>query len=437
MTDKYDLDYFDDDLSARRASEYRRTYRRPSSINRGTYPPQGRRPAPNGQRNIHRPTSAPRRKKFSKRLRNRIIIVSVGIIILLLIITIITSMFRACTGAIESKKTSATASTSPTQPSTQAATQSVNSTQLNFVTPNIADDNSMGYMGNNAYIWKEAAFELFGGDEFRAQLYADAINSYQQKLGNSVKVYNMVVPNHTEMGLPQRLKSGAAPSDSQAENIKQIYSKLNNSVYAVNCYNKLAEHCGEYIYYNSDHHWTGLGAYYAYTAFAETTNQTPLDLTTCTENKISGFTGSFSNTNDGLSSDTVSYWTFPYTVTMDITDSSGTTANYSTPYYEYAEAGANTYGVFIMGDNPLTVLHSSSENGAGKKIAVIKESYGNAFAPYLTYNYSEVHVIDFRYFTQNLAEYCRQNGITDVLYLNGIMSANTQVQLDSMDSLLN
>ena len=33
--------------------------------------------------------------------------------------------------------------------------------------------------------------------------------------------------------------------------------------------------------------------------------------------------------------------------------------------------------------------------------------------------------------------YCKQNGITEVLYLNGIMSANTQVQLDSMDGLLN
>ena len=121
---------------------------------------------------------------------------------------------------------------------------------------------------------------------------------------------------------------------------------------------------------------------------------------------------------------------------MDITDSNGTVSNYDSPYYQYAEAGSNTYSLFIMGDNPLTVLHSDSEKGTGKKIAVIKESYGNAFSPYLTNNYSEVHIIDFRYFGQNLADYCKQNGITEVLYLNGIMSANTQVQLDSMDGLL-
>lgn len=425
MAEKYNLDYFDDDQFAGRRSEYRREYRQP--MNRPSQP--GRRPVPNGNRNIHR-------KPNRRRLRNRIIIVSVGILILLLIITIISSMFRACTGA--EKKESVSAETiAPTQSATvQPTTQATNASSLNFITPNIQDDNTTGYMGANAYIWNGAAFELFGGDEYRAELYAETINNAQKKLG-AVKVYNMVVPNHTEMGLPQRLKNSDAPSDSQSENIKQIYSKLNSSVTPINGYNKLAEHCNEYIYFNSDHHWTGLGAYYAYTAFAEATNQDVLDLSTCTENKIEGFTGSFANTNDGLTTDTVSYWTFPYNVTMDITDSNGTTSNYESPYYQYAEAGSNTYGVFIMGDNPLTVLHSDSENGTGKKIAVIKESYGNAFAPFLTNNYSEVHIIDFRYFDQNLAQYCTQNGITEVLYLNGIMSANTQVQLDSMDGLLN
>ena len=71
----------------------------------------------------------------------------------------------------------------------------------------------------------------------------------------------------------------------------------------------------------------------------------------------------------------------------------------------------------------------------GKIIAVVKESYGNAFVPYLTYNYEEVHVIDFRTFGDNLVSYCQQNGIDEVLFLNGVMSANTQIQLDSMSGL--
>ncbi|MBQ1617029.1 MAG: hypothetical protein II086_07200, partial [Ruminococcus sp.] len=67
------------------------------------------------------------------------------------------------------------------------------------------------------------------------------------------------------------------------------------------------------------------------------------------------------------------------------------------------------------------------------------ESFGNAFVPYLTYNYSEVHVMDLRTFRDNVGKsfqtYCQENGITDVLFSNGVMSANAQIQLDSISGM--
>ena len=307
-----------------------------------------------------------------------------------------------------------------------------------FMTPSIKDDNTNGTLSYSIYVWNKTGYELFSSDDARAQNYAQTINGFADKFGSSVKVYDMIVPNHTEMGLPQRLKDSDAPSTSQADNIKAAYAALSDKVTPINCYNRLAEHNTDYIYFKSDHHWTGLGAYYAYTAFADTNDLPVLSLDDCEEQKIDGFTGSFTNSADGLDSDTVSYWKFPYNVTMDITQADGSSASYDSPYYEAAEGGSNTYGVFIMGDNALTVLKSASENAAaGKKIAVVKESYGNAFVPYLTNNYEEVHVIDFRYFKQNLVDYCKTNGIDEVLFMNGVMSANTQVQLDSMSGLFN
>lgn len=167
MADKYNLDYFDDDRVAAQRSQYRREYRQP--MNR---PPQnGRGPVPNNRNNVHR--KPPKRKRFSRRLRNRIIIVSVGILILILIITIISSMFRACTGSDKKVDNNSDKTIPPTQAATtQPATQAANAAALNFVTPNIQDDNTTGYMGTNAYIWNGAAYELFGGDEYRAQLYS-------------------------------------------------------------------------------------------------------------------------------------------------------------------------------------------------------------------------------------------------------------------------
>lgn len=52
-----------------------------------------------------------------------------------------------------------------------------------------------------------------------------------------------------------------------------------------------------------------------------------------------------------------------------------------------------------------------------------KESFGNAFAPYLAPHYSEVHIIDLRYFKENLASYVEENGIDEVLVINNIKAA--------------
>ena len=418
--DYFDLDNFDDGYDSR---DYRR---RQPQRRQGSY---NSRPAYNTNR---------RRRNNKKRTRNRIIIVSCGILIIILLVVMISSVFKGCFGA---KQTNAPVSTE-TKPVATADTPNNKKNDIQddlsptyFKTPQIKDDKSSGYSAYSIYVWNKQGFELFGSDEARATTYAETINGFADKL-NGITVYDMVIPNHTEMGLPQRLKDSDAPSTSQAENIKSIFSKLSDKVTPINAYNYLADHNDEYIYFGSDHHWSGLGAYYAYSAFAKTNDLPVLSLDDCTEQQIEGFTGTFSNTASGLDTDTVHYWEFPYEVTMDITDESGNLNTYTSPYYQYAEAGSLTYGVFIMGDHPLTVLKSASENAEeGKKIAVIKESYGNAFVPYLTYNYEEVHVIDFRTFGDNLVSYCQQNGIDEVLFLNGVMSANTQIQLDSMSGL--
>lgn len=416
----FDLDNFDDQYS-------RNNYRRRPQSSQSAY---NRRPSYNVNR---------RNRHNKKRTRNRIIIIVCGILIIVLFIFLLSMIFRGCSGnsAVNTSATISTETIAPTKAAATADNAAVNELSKSyFKTPSIKDNKASGQLQYGIYVWNKAAYELFGSDEQKAKTYATTINGFADKFGSDVKVYDMVVPNHTEMGLPQRIKDSEASSSSQAENIKSIYSYLSNKVTPINCYNYLADHNSEYIYFNTDHHWTGLGAYYSYSAFAKTTGQNVLSLKDCTKKEITGFTGSFTNTVSGLDSDTVNYWEFPYDVSMDITYKDGTVGNYDTPYYKYAEAGSNTYGVFIMGDNILTVLKSSSEKAeSGKKIAVVKESYGNAFVPYLTYNYDEVHIIDFRYFNQNLVDYCKTNNIDEVLFVNGVMSANTQIQLDSMSSL--
>lgn len=381
------------------------------------------------RRNARRALEREKQRK-KKLFARRATIVGIMLLILILIITLLVLGIKAI---FNIGKEDVEETVAPTVAATEAKDN------LTFNKPDIPDDKSIeGYSSSEngaVYIYNKAAYELFSGNESSAADYADCISEFKAQVGDDVTVYNMVIPNHIEFGVPERVKS-TIQTNPQSENIKAIYSSYTEDVVPINCYNELSAHCKEYIYFNTDHHWTGLGAYYAYKAFCEQTNQKVLDLAVCTENTIDGYEGSLLYCDGSLyeNLDSVHFWTFPYNTYAMRTDNMGETPYETSVYYEGATSGPYTYGAFIWGDCPLFVEYNEDLTN-GKKIAVIKESYGNAFVPYLTANYEEVHVIDFRYYDGNLKAYCTENGIDEVLFVNNIMAANTAIQVDRIRTL--
>ena len=306
------------------------------------------------------------------------------------------------------------------------------------IKPAVADDGSKAEMATNTIcIWNKQAFNLFYSGNKAAEYYAEAINGYAKKLPKDVKVYNMVVGNHTEFGLPERLINGGIQTDSQSDNINHIIKNLSDRVTPVDCYNNLAEHCNEYIFYGTDHHWTALGAYYGYEAFCETAGLTPMDITKSEKESIDGFLGSlYTATGSAVlanNTDTVDYYSLPNNTSATMMERYGSSTINVDVYYPAATGGDLTYGVFCWGDTAQFVI--SSDCGTGKKIAVVKDSFANAFAPYLSANYEEVHLIDYRYWYGDLPQYLKDNGIKEVLFLNNTMSANTASQVDSISNV--
>lgn len=308
------------------------------------------------------------------------------------------------------------------------------------IAPQINDDGSKAERATNTIcIWNDEAFNLFFSGNKAAEYYANTINTLSKKLDKDIKVYNMVVGNHTEFGLPQRVIKAGMETDSQSENIKHIISKLNSRVTPIDCYNNLSEHCNEYIFYGTDHHWTALGAYYGYEAFCETLGLEPMDITKCEKNSVDGFLGSLytATASDVLlnNPDTVDYYTLPNKTYAIMNERQGSSDLTVDVYYPAATGGDLTYGVFCWGDTAQFVIHSDC--GSGRKIALVKDSFANAFAPYLSANYDEVHLIDYRYWSGDLNQYCKDNGIKEVLFLNNTMSANTVSQVDSISNVFN
>lgn len=302
-------------------------------------------------------------------------------------------------------------------------------------TTGIADFSNNGIVVDGVKMYGEdAGVMLFGGNKKQGARYAAAINQYKAALGD-VNVYNMVVPTSVEFYLPKKYSKY---SSSEKESIDYIYSCLSPDVTPIDAYSKLSEHTDEYIYLRTDHHWAPLGAYYAYTAFCEVLGMDYHPITDYTEKVKDGFVGSlYGYTNDITLANVPEQ--FHYFLPPDVTYSVQTyyydtlaPKNGGALFHEYVE-GANCYGMFLGADAIHTKITTSVKNG--RKIVVFKESYGNAFVPFLVNNFEEIYVIDIRYFGTNAVDYIRKIGATDVLFINNCFAANTSSLIKHIEDL--
>ena len=91
------------------------------------------------------------------------------------------------------------------------------------------------------------------------------------------------------------------------------------------------------------------------------------------------------------------------------------------------------YLVFLQGDQPIVKMETLHKNG--RKIAIVKESYGNAFAPFLINNYEKVIVVDQRYYTGDFIKMLKAEGINELLFINNIFAAHTPFHIDKIKAL--
>ena len=302
--------------------------------------------------------------------------------------------------------------------------------------PEEPDDGEIGETIEGIFVYKGMGFELFGGSKKASEYYASVINKYREALPSSVNVYNMVVPKHAEFALPKKYKS---LSNSEKDAIDNIYSQLEEGVTAVDAYSVLSEHSKEYIYFNTDHHWTGLGAYYAYTAFTEAAGLPHYEYSDYTKHTIENFLGTlYSDTLDSKMAnnpDSVEWCEFPVE-NQTWQYKKGDLENYysTTVMASYAK-GAYSYGVYLGGDFPLTIVKTSGVDN-GRKCLIIKESYGNALSTYIVSAFDETYIVDERYYDGNIVDLITERGITDVLIINNISASNTNYLIANIESLL-
>jgi len=262
-------------------------------------------------------------------------------------------------------------------------------------------------------VQKGRAVQMYRGNPAMVAPFARVMAQYKEEFPE-LTIYFMAIPIGADFYLPTKVSKGIMQEKIVIDHLNSI---LPVGIKTVPAYDMLMQHKAEYIYFNTDHHWTALGAYYAYTAFAETAGFQPLELKNFTRKEIPRFLGTLYHRTLAPvlknNPDTVEIYKVPVRTEVSYFYAGLRNGKHTQLYAEYAR-GAAAYGVFLGGDYPLMKIASSVKNG--RKIIVVKDSYGNAFVPYLSSHYEEVFVIDYRYFKENIKTLVKNEGVQDLLF---------------------
>ena len=296
----------------------------------------------------------------------------------------------------------------------------------------------------NVVIFGTRAMEVPYGDYGIIESYAEAVASLDAALGEDVRTISLLTPNGAEFYTAESMHTGLR---SQKDMIAHCYESMPDSVVTVDAYSQLAAHQEEYIYFRTDHHWTQLGAYYAYRAFCESAGFEAVELDRFETGRYDRFVGSmYTFTSEYPQSqilrdnpDYLDYYLPIVPTHAEYFFGAGLKNGVEVSVVYEEVTNGNKYLCFIGGDHPVTVIDSETE---GPVCLVLKESYGNAFVPFLTSHYSRIIVVDPREFnregqpTLDLAAFAAEQGVNDLIVINYPYMINSTSYIGRLNSLV-
>lgn len=278
----------------------------------------------------------------------------------------------------------------------------------------------------------DTAYEYYNFNTDLANSYITAVSDAGKKLSGTSTLYDMVVPTSIDIMLPESYisKNNLNTSDQRKTIEEYLYPSIqamNPDVKTVSTFDTLKSHANEYLYFRTDHHWTQLGAYYAYTEFCKVRGFDPVPLTDFDKKEYTGYLGSFySSSSDaaaklGGNPDTVEAYVPKANVTLNATQQDGQVLENWPLVADGDQYGESMkYLIYAAGDQPYEEI-TNNDKSDGSACILVKESFGNCFIPFLVNHYNKVYVVDYRYYTNGtVTQLAQQTGATDVLCLNNI-----------------
>lgn len=216
-----------------------------------------------------------------------------------------------------------------------------------------------------------------------------------------------------------------SPYFNQEVYLNQVKADLDHAIF-VEVSEKLMEHRKESVFYRTDHHWTTLGAFYGYQAWREKMseqtgeNKSKTDLKDYRRKAVTkDFLGTLhGKINIPIEPDSIELFLPKKEQRNEIYYDFKKEAVFSF-YEERFLKKKDKYSLFFGGNHDFIEIRT--ENKGKKNILVIKDSYANCFVPFLTEDYDNIYVVDFRYFRGNTEDIVKKYEVNDILVLYNVV----------------
>ena len=284
------------------------------------------------------------------------------------------------------------------------------------------------YLGKDGYLLESFAMP---DDSFTAGV-SDALSAFAMG-HSSLNMYMLLAP--TSVNILKDHLPAFAPEADQDHYIDTIRTNVTNAgMRFVDVRDTFRSRPDEQLYYRTDHHWTTLGAYYAYNLLAQ---EMQFDASLVTYEKLpastrfqgtlaakSGFRQNLYDELDVfLPADATSY---EYVVTY--VDDRKKVASF---YASEKLATRDKYAMFFDGNHAQVRIYTPEADD--RTLLVIKDSYANSLVPFLSPNYRNIIMIDPRYYYGALDDLIAADEVDDVLFL---YNAKTFFSDNSLELLL-
>lgn len=291
-------------------------------------------------------------------------------------------------------------------------------------------DSNGVYFGQDGYLFEKLTDSSLNKEQLktnteRVKMFVD---KYQEQLGKEhVKV--MIAPNSFEI-MSDKLPA-FAPKVDQEKYLNEMQKFIGDSF--INITDTFKQNKDNVdLYYKTDHHWTTDGAFLAYQEWCKAMGIEALDKTEFDVNVVSDeFFGTYYSKARymGIQPDEIKQYVpkgdYEYEVDFDL-GKKQTDTLYNDKYLEKKDK----YSYFLDSNHSLIDIKTNVEND--KKLLIIKDSYANSFTPFAVNHFSEVYVVDLRYYRQGMSKLIEEKGITDVLVMYNFSTFSTDTNTGAM-----